>query len=728
MYCIHCGSENPDVGNFCSKCGKTMTSTPSRAQGASAMDFAETELGLSAGYTLAGRYRIAREIGSGGMGRVYLGQDGKLNNMPVAIKVLRDMLSRDGGSVKRLIVEAQLSMQLSHPNVIRVHNFEDDGFTKFLVMEYVEGETLKDRIDRESRLAESETRRLGAEICKGLEHAHAKKVIHRDLKPGNILLGKDGSVKIADFGIARVCRDSMSRLTSQMDSGTLLYMSPEQLDGESTEASDVYSLGVVLYEMLSGDPPFRTGDIAGQIRTKQPKSLENVSEEFNTLVSRCLAKNAADRFTNVRDLMEELSGRGEERRKEAARLAAKIDEFKRRGTRAFDDGNYSEAITQWAAALALKPEDRTLNEAIDRARRKKVDAERAEAESRRVEAEKVATLQELENERQQRLVAAKDQGETAFQQGQYEAAIQHWNAALEISPGNTWISEAIERAAGRLAQQQEAPRRSSPAPIPTKGGVGNQIIFVALGVLLTVAVVWIYQNATRDSAAVKSPSGTNSLGMVFVQIPAGSFEMGSNSGDSDEKPVHRVTISRDFQMQATEVTQGQWESVMGSNPSNFKNCGKDCPVESVSWNEVKEYIRRLNGRNDGWEYRLPTEAEWEYACRAGTTGDYAGNLDSMGWYGPNSGNTTHPVGKKEKNRWGLYDTHGNVWEWVEDWYGPYTSGSATDPKGPSSGSGRVDRGGSWYGVAGGCRSADRSYDSPGDRNGSLGFRLVGTAR
>ncbi len=210
----------------------------------------------------------------------------------------------------------------------------------------------------------------------------------------------------------------------------------------------------------------------------------------------------------------------------------------------------------------------------------------------------------------------------------------------------------------------------------------------------------------------------NALGMSFVRIPAGTFEMGLSAR-------HTVTISQAFYLGVHTVTQGQWEAVMGDNPSSFK--GKNRPVEQVSWRDVQEFIRRLKAQEDGGDgYRLPTEAEWEYACRAGTTGDYAGDLDAMAWYSDNSGGETHPVGRKAPNAFGLYDMHGNVWEWVADWYGDYPSGAVTDPKGPESGSDRVVRGGGWYGPARYARSADRDDGAPGLRVSNLGFRLVRT--
>ena len=194
----------------------------------------------------------------------------------------------------------------------------------------------------------------------------------------------------------------------------------------------------------------------------------------------------------------------------------------------------------------------------------------------------------------------------------------------------------------------------------------------------------------------------------------------------NEQPVHTVTISKTFSMSATEVTQGQWKAVMGSNPSRFTG-DDNLPVEQVSWDDVQAFIRRLN-ELEGCDncYRLPTESEWEYAARASTTGDYAGDLDAMAWYSANSGGKTHPVGQKRPNAWGLYDMHGNVWEWVSDWYGVYPSGTVTDPTGPETVSIRILRGGSWINTAEGARSALRHFGAPGHRADDLGFRLVRT--
>ena len=225
----------------------------------------------------------------------------------------------------------------------------------------------------------------------------------------------------------------------------------------------------------------------------------------------------------------------------------------------------------------------------------------------------------------------------------------------------------------------------------------------------------------------------NSIGMKFVYIKSGDFMMGSPSNepkrDSDEKQ-HRVTLTKGFYMGATEVTQGQWKKIMGNNPSRFK--GDNLPVEIVSWNDCREFIRKLNRQEGGNKYRLPTEAEWEYACRAGSKtrfcfGDSDSRLGDYDWYRSNSSSKTHSVARKKPNAWGLYDMHGNVCEWCEDWKGDYPSGHVTDPEGPSDGSYWVFRGGCWSSGAGGCRSADRGdYFLPSFRRSYLGFRLART--
>jgi formylglycine-generating enzyme required for sulfatase activity len=249
----------------------------------------------------------------------------------------------------------------------------------------------------------------------------------------------------------------------------------------------------------------------------------------------------------------------------------------------------------------------------------------------------------------------------------------------------------------------------------------------------------LYPNHQEALALKKKISGyygpspgevkTNTIGMKLVYIPPGEFMMGSNDGDSDEKPVHKVRISKGFYMGVYEVTQAQWQAVMGTNPSNFK--GDNLPVETVSWNDATEFCKKLS-QKEGRTYRLPTEAEWEYACRADSNtrfcfGDNDSGLDDYAWYGyEKSGKQTHPVGQKKPNAFGLYDMHGNVWEWCQDWYDEdyYSRSPEVDPQGHDTGSARVLRGGSWGISPGACRSVDRSWFTPVNRGYSIGSRII----
>lgn len=273
--------------------------------------------------------------------------------------------------------------------------------------------------------------------------------------------------------------------------------------------------------------------------------------------------------------------------------------------------------------------------------------------------------------------------------------------------------------------------------------------FISRSKTVVLVPVWLifFGIVSQDSIGAEDisqkKSFTNSLGMKFVYIHSGSFMMGSSLSPllienkyggkakwySDECPQHEVTLTKSFYMQTTEVTQKQWMAVLGNNPSKFINCGENCPVEKVSWDDVQEFIKRLNQKEGTDKYRLPTEAEWEYACRGGSTTAFCfGNDISMlpehTWYSANSRDWSHQAGQKKPNAWGLCDMHGNVWEWCQDWYSIYPSESVTDPKGPSSGSHRVSKGGSWRSAARFCRSAHRYGVDPGYRRPTRGFRLA----
>lgn len=234
-------------------------------------------------------------------------------------------------------------------------------------------------------------------------------------------------------------------------------------------------------------------------------------------------------------------------------------------------------------------------------------------------------------------------------------------------------------------------------------------------------IIWLFAGRSADAAP---------LNIEMVPVKGGCYKMGSNDGVRNEKPVHEVCVN-DFSIGKYEVTQAQWETVMGSNPSRFKNCGPECPVEYVSWNDVQGFIKKLNAQT-GRQYRLPTEAEWEYAARAGASEyKWAGvndeeRLPRFAWYEANSGEITHKAGLKKPNGLGIYDMSGNVWEWCQDWYeeGYYEESPKNNPTGPEKGEFRVLRGGSWGHTAASARVTYRARVVPSNRFNDNGLRLV----
>ena len=332
-------------------------------------------------------------------------------------------------------------------------------------------------------------------------------------------------------------------------------------------------------------------------------------------------------------------------------------------------------------------------------------------------------------------------------------ALRPFEAVASEVPDKTDESDDEGTIVGDAPKKQEPPRQEPKRPEPKPETKPNSNkpknkkgLWIGIGAVAVIALVVmlampkgnkenVYEEpveteVAEDNIIEESNDLTitaNGVSFVMKRVAGGTFQMGSDDSeaDDDEKPVHSVTVST-FYMGETEVTQALWKAVMGTNPSNWK--GDNLPVECISWNDCQEFIRKLNSLT-GRSFRLPTEAEWEFAARGGNQSNgykYAGSnsIGSVAWYTDNSGGKTHAVRGKLPNELGLYDMSGNVWEWCSDWYGSYGSGSQTNPKGPSSGSNRVLRGGSWYGSARYCRVSDRTYNDPDSRSNLIGFRLA----
>ena len=502
---------------------------------------------------LAGRYQVVRQLGTGGMGSVWLAEDTQLDNKLFAVKMLPAILVSNKRAYRQLKDEALVAMRLVHPNIVQIRAFEENSGNPFLVMDYIEGQTLDDYLAEKGKLSEEETIRLLKPIAAALDYAHGEGVVHRDVKPANIMIRKDGHPYILDFGIAREIQETMTRVTGKLSSGTLLYMSPEQLRGQPPKsAQDVYSFAAMAYECLKGEPPFSRGQIEYQILNEQPEQLAS-----------------------------------------GLRFGGHIM-----------DG------------LSKKPETR---------------------------------------------------------QPTCTGVLSDETSSMEGLSGGFCCSGHDKLSAG-------------------------------------------------DTIAIELKNGIN---ILMAYCPPGEFVMGSPVDEvyrCPNEPQHHVRLTRGYWIGKYLVTQEQWQIIMGVNVSYF--IGDKLPVDQVNWNECQEFVKRLKAFTK-FEMRLPTDAEWEYACRAGTIGPFSGNgvLDDMGWHEGNSDDTTHPVGMKLPNAWGIYDMHGNVWEWCNDWYGDNILKNTINPTGPDAGDERIMRGGAWDCHYRECRSARRFKCHPNKRDYFYGFRV-----
>ena len=632
---------------------------------------------FSPGQRVFSRYVLESLAGRGGMGVVWKARDERLDRM-VALKLLPEAVAGDAEAVKDLLRETKRCLDLTHPHIVRVHDLVQDGPLAAISMEFVDGESLAKRKAGApgSSLTLEELRPLVGQLCAALDYAHhVARVVHRDLKPANLLLTKDGQLKVTDFGIARSLSDTHTRLTGRVGntSGTLLYMSPQQLLGADPAAcDDIYALGVTLYELLVGKPPFHTGDVASQIREIAPKPLNerlaalgrtSVPAEWEETILACLAKEPENRPQSASEVAERLGlgvttkpAKGHEKAPVADRAADRSAERRSKLALLMGLAVIGLGAACWWFFDSYLPGQR------------KIEAKR---------------------ELRPNAARAKQTYPKAFD-------------PVEFDP-----SQAV--ADGEPTEKQISPRPFDPAayladhPVP---------------------VVQVKLPGAEEGQAWTVP-GLN-LEMAYIQ--PGTFTMGSEN----DKPLTRVMLTKGYWLGKTEVTQGQWEALIGSNPASFK--GADRPVERVSWNDAMQFCRKLTEREravgrvpEGYEYTLPTEAQWEYAWRAGSTGDYTGNLDEVAWYNQNSGYTTHPVGQKQPNAWGLYDMLGNVKEWCQDWwYNFFPGGSVADPVGPASAASlhtHVLRGGNLISSASECRSASRGGLGGGSHM-TIGFRVA----
>ena len=596
---------------------------------------------LKVGTIIHGVYRIERYLSSGGFGNTYVASNIEFDEI-VAIKefFMKGVTQRDANSTtvsvgvpenipqfeeqkEKFKKEARRLRKLKNNHIVRVHDLFEENGTAYYVMDYIDGESLAERLIRTKEpFTENDVRTILLQVLDALEEVHHNNIWHLDLKPGNIMLDKSDHVYLIDFGASKQLHASGGMTTSTALCYTPGYAPNEQM-GQMFDRfgpwTDIYALGATVYNLLTNKKPPMPIDIEED--GKDAFVLHgNVSTQMHEMVIWMMTPQRKKRPQNVDEIKETLNKIDIIEDKETPNSSTTYEE-----TILFDEG--------------LKEDNDIIEDENDG--------------------------KEIRDEAVPLVKASRDE---------------------EVS--------REEDAKGIIETKEEEKNNDTIPPV-----------------LITNPVI-------------------NNLLSNMVEIKGGSFKMGAShprNSDSypDEKPVHLVTLSS-FSIGRFEVTQEEWKSVMGNNPSKFK--GNNLPVEQVSWEDCQAFIKKLNAMT-GKKFRLPTEAEWEFAARGGSTNigqSYSGDgvISEVAWYNDNSGKQPHDVGTKSPNSLGLYDMSGNVWEWCNDWYAQYNSTPQNNPHGPISGTERVRRGGSWRSIARFCRVAYRFSFSPGMREDNVGFRLA----
>lgn len=659
---------------------------------------------------LANHYRIMKEIGRGGMGIVYQGEDINFKNREriVAIKVLPQHLSQISETLEDFKREFLTACQLVHQYICAMYEFGQDDETYFLVIEYLEGATLADILSRSQKYSLESALPIIQQMAIGLDFAHSRGVLHLDMKPGNIMITPKGQVKIMDFGLAQKLQPNTTHICLPKTFGTPLYLAPEQVSPGSSKvrpSTDLWSLGVIVYEMLTGDTPFQGNTImqlSQSIGRAIPKPILHIPSTSWNAVAKALSKNPQDRFSSCHEFFEALSRFSNFTSSNSNRLSTQIrpappsDMFI--VNKQHDVETQNEVVPKSKSWLWIMLFMFGIGLTVGILNNREQLFKWLNAETPHKPPEVVADPFESETQIPPALHQA------CWKENLWDFTVPEWTRLHPIKQG----------CYGRLYQ------------------------------------IWYAKNYAKQPLEREFELPDTTIKITMRLVPPGKFLMGSPTtepGRLEDETLHRVTISKPFWMAKTEITQAQWFAVMKKNPSYFANAGENAPVERVDWDNAKQFCDKI-------KMSLPTELQWEYACRAGTTGmSYLGDfeiisshnapkLGELAWYSGNSGvnykdavpshhwlqreipydySGTHPIAGKLANPWGFYDLLGNVAEWCQDWYDKYPTDEQNNSQNSNIGMTRIQRGGSWSHAAQSCRSATRKCSQRPD---SIGLRVV----
>ena len=715
-----------------------------------------------------GGYVVVKKIGEGGMGSVYLAEDAKLHRK-VAIKTMKPELAADKGNRDRFEREARAAAAVEHENIVPIWGIgEADDGSAFIAMPFLQGEMLADRLRRQPVAGLSVLLKVAREVADGLAAAHAKGLIHRDIKPGNIWLEGDLAskdltqqirrCKILDFGLARSVEKDDSQLTaSGAILGTPAYMAPEQARAEKVDhRADLFSLGVMLYRMATGKMPFLGANSMAvlialatetptPVRTLNPNLLPALADLIERLMCKDPAgrpQSAAEVSAAVRQIVRELQSKPSTTSVAAPAAPA----AKPSAPVAWEEVTEAEVV---APPTAPRPAPVKAAPAV-----KAFEIEEDEPKPVRTPKRKPAA----KGSRKPWLIAA---GVLALVAAVAVAVVvlrvETGEGTLVVEISDPEVEARVKNGKLVLVGPDGKEKYSiAPSDRNKKIATGEYKVRVegADGLVIDTTEFTLKKGGqvtvrvTLDPKAVAKKPGPvppglpaaafkNSIGMEFVKVPKGTGWLGGGAG---KEGTSKVTFEQDVYLGKYEVMQEEWEKVVGENPSSFSRTGggkeavkgipdsdlKRFPVEGVSWDDCQEFIKKLNEKTkeSGWVYRLPTEAEWEYACRGGPVSKADSAFD---YYFAKPTNALSPteanfesgglkrscqVGSYPSNALGLHDMHGNVHEWCED-----RLTVAGEPR-------RAARGATAVSEGAHCRAAFRTVSPPSARFGLTGLRVA----
>ena len=735
-------------------------------------------MNLRPGFEFANRYKLIQHIGTGGFSVVWKVFDKYTDNLEVALKIFAYEKGMDDVGIRQFQKEYSLMANLNHQGLLRASHLDFFEGSPYLVMPYCSKGSLASKLIEKGTFTEREIATVLLQLSGALKYLHEEKILHQDIKPDNVLIDSKGNYLLTDFGISSRLRSTLRKSTTSNKALTLAYAPPERFAGkmQSVPESDVFSVGVLLFELASGDVPWMGA--GGTVLKEDTGSIE-ISNEFSKQLEKwinlCVQYNPDQRpsakqleqvaSTYIQegywpDVPKKKEKNGES--KSAKRVTQVIENARKAGQsggsktrqksqpyphtqKDYSSGQEKQSGSSvkrfaYIAILILVVGGGITYYAFTGDEGGNLESEviglpdtEYLQQIARAEAFEEAEDWQKALEAYRRAWAMPGQSQDMAKETYLEGLLSDQSEKEAAATREATDRQASETA--RLKTEAEEARREADA-LRAQSAEEERLRQeeTARDAAAAESARLAEAQRQRDAEALKqreeAARRSDPFASDMVYVSGDTFTMGCTSEQSNcydnETPTHRVTLSS-FSISKYEVTQSQWESVMGGNPSEFKNC-PTCPVEHVSWDDIRDFLRKLNSQTGG-NYRLPTEAEWEYAARGGSKSrgyQYSGSnsLSSVAWYKDNSGESTHRVGTKSANELGLYDMSGNVLEWCQDWYGAYSGFLVTNPRGLSSGSGRVLRGGSWNNRAGFSRVAYRNGYGPGNRFNLLGFRVA----